>query len=208
MTSSTTSAKVRYNGDGITTAFPTTFKFIKNSHVTAVLRDASDVETTWIEGTDYTLAGADDEDGGTLTATVAPASGEVLIIKLDVPFTQEKKFPLGGPFPSTQVEEMGDLAAMASSKNNESLERTLHVPESDSQNGIDLELPIDSARASKFLAFDGNGKPIAAAGTSANLGPVSVYIDTLLPSADADAARDILGISTARRLALFHHGGI
>ena len=154
------------------------------------------------------MAGADDEDGGTLTATVAPASGEVLIIKLDVPFTQEKKFPLGGPFPSTQVEEMGDLAAMTSSKNNESFERTLHVPESDSQNGIDLELPIDSARASKFLAFDGNGKPIAAAGTSANLGPVSVYIDTLLPSADADAARDILGISTARRLALFHHGGI
>ena len=208
MTSTTTSAKVRYNGDGVTTAFPTTFKFIKNSHVTAVLRDANAVETTLIEFTNYTLAGAGDEDGGTLTMIVAPASGEVLIIKLDVPFTQEKALPLGGPFPSTQVEEMGDLAAMVSSKNNENFERTLHVPESDSQNGADLELPIDSARASKFLSFDVNGKPIAAAGTSANLGPVSTYIDTLLPSADADAARDILVVSTARRLTLFHHGGI
>ena len=208
MTSTTTSAKVRYNGDDTTTVFPTTFKFVENSHVTAVLRDSDDNETTWIENTEYTLVGSRDEDGGTLTATTAPASGEVLIIKLDVPFTQEKVFPLGGPFPSAQVEEMGDLAAMAASKNNESFERTLHVPESDSQNDTDLELPIDSVRASNFLAFDTNGKPIAATGTSANLGPVSTYIDTFLPSADADAARDILVVSTARRLALFHHGGI
>ncbi len=157
MTSTTTSAKVQYNGDDVTVAFPTTFKFIKNSHVKAILRDTSDVETIWIESTDYTLTGATDTLGGTLTATVAPATGEVLVIKLDVPFTQVKPFPLGGPFPSTQVEEMGDLAAMASSKNNENFKRTLHVPESDSQNDTDLELPIDSARASTFLAFDTAG---------------------------------------------------
>ncbi len=193
MTSTTTSAKVRYNGDDLTTAFPITFKFIKNSHVKAILRDASDVETIWVEATDFTLAGAGGKDGGQLTATVAPATGEVLIIKLDVPFTQVKVFPLGGPFPSKQVEEMGDLAAMLSSKNNENFERTLHVPDTDSQNDTDLELPIDSVRASKFLAFDSNGNPIAAAGTSADLGPVSVYIDTLLPAADAAAARVILG---------------
>jgi len=192
MTSTTTSAKVRYNGDDSTIAFPTTFKFIKNSHVKAILRDASDVETPWIETTDFTLAGATDEDGGTLTAIVAPAIGEVLIIKLDVPFTQVKVFPLGGPFPSEQVEEMGDLAAMVSSRNNENFERTLHVPDTDSQNDTDLELPIDSVRASKFLAFDSNGNPIAAAGTSADLGPVSAYIDTLLVAADAAAARAIL----------------
>ncbi len=208
MTSTTTSAKVRYDGDGTTKPFPTTFKFIDNSHVKAVLRDSSDVETTQIETTNYTLAGSGDEGGGTLTMIVAPATGEVLIITLDVPFTQEKKFPLGGPFPSTQVEEMGDLAAMSSSKNNENIQRTLRVPDSDSQNDADLVLPIDSARASKFLSFDTNGKPIAAAGTSANLGPVSAYIDTLLPAADAAAARVTLGVATARRLSLFHHGGI
>ncbi len=193
MTSTTTSAKVRYNGDDSTISFPTTFKFIKNSHVKAILRNASNVEVTWAETTNFTLVGAGDKDGGTLTAIVAPATGEVLIIKLDVPFTQAKVFPLGGPFPSVQVEEMGDLAAMVSSKNNENFERTLHVPESDSQNDIDLELPIDSDRASKFLAFDSNGNPIAAVGTSANLGPVSAYIDTLLPATDAAAARAILG---------------
>ena len=193
MTSTTTSAKVRYNGDDTTISFPTTFKFIKNSHVSAVLRDTSDFETAWVEDTDFTLAGASGVDGGTLVATIAPATGEVLIIKLVVPFTQEKVLPLGGPFPSPQVEEMGDLAAMVSSRNNENFERTLHVPDTDSQNDTDLELPIDTLRASKFLAFDTVGKPIAAAGTSANLGPVSAYIDTLLPATDAAAARTILG---------------
>ncbi len=193
MTSTTTSAKVRYNGDDSTISFPTTFKFIKNSHVKAILRDASDVETIWVEATDFTLTGAGDADGGTLTAIVAPATGEVLVIKLDVPFTQAKVLPLGGPFPSPQVEEMGDLASMLSSQNNENFERTLHVPDTDSQNDTDLELPIDSVRASKFLAFDGSGNPIAAAGTSADLGPVSAYIDTLLAAADAAAARVILG---------------
>ncbi len=192
MTSTTTSAKVQYNGDDITLAFPTTFKFITNSHVMAILRDVNDVETIWAEATDYTLVGAGDKDGGTLTAIVTPATDEVLVIKLDVPFTQAKVFPLGGPFPSAQVEEMGDLAAMASSKNNENFERSLRVPESDSQNGTDLELPIDSARASLFLAFDSLGAPTVAAGTSANLGPVSAYIDTLLPAVDAAAARAIL----------------
>lgn len=192
MTSTTTSAKVRYNGDDVTTSFPTTFKFIKNSHVTAILRDVSDVETTWVEATDYTLVGAGGVDGGTLTAIVTPATGEVLIIKLDPPFTQVKTFPLGGRFPSTQVEEMGDLAAMLSSRNNENFERTLHVPDTDSQNDTNLELPIDSVRASKFLAFDINGKPIASEGTSADLGPVSAYINTLLPAGDAPAAQAIL----------------
>lgn len=207
MTSTSTIAKVRYNGDGITTIFSTTFKFIENSHVTAILRDTSDVETILIEGSNYTLAGSGDAAGGALTMIVVPASGEVLIIKLDVPFTQEKKFPLGGPFPSTQVEEMGDLAAMASSQNNVGFERVMIVPETDSQSGDDLELPIDSDRASKFLAFDVNGKPIAAAGTSANLGPVSGYIDTLLPAADAAGAQAILEIRVAaQRITLWKLG--
>ncbi|KKN94250.1 hypothetical protein LCGC14_0190760, partial [marine sediment metagenome] len=47
----------------------------------------------------------------------------------------------------------------SASKNNKNFERTLHVPESDSQNGDDLELPIDSERGDKFLGFDTNGKP-------------------------------------------------
>jgi len=207
MTFSAPSGKVSYDGDGATTAFPTVFKFVVKGHVKAILRDANDQETLWAEGSDYTLAGASNDAGGTLTASVAPASGETLILLLDVPFTQEKSLPLGGAFPSTQVEEALDLAAQASAKLSEVDRRTLKVPESDKITGADLDLPIDSARAGKFLAFDQNGKPTPAAGTTGGLAPVSAYMDTLLPSADAataratlDAQRDLVtaGLITAR----------
>ena len=57
-------------------------------------------------------------------------------------------------------------------------------------------MPIDSVRASKFLAFDGSGNPIAATGTSADLGPVSAFIDTLLVATDEAAALAILTSGT------------
>lgn len=192
MTTTAGTGKTTYAGDDSTTAFPTGFKFIVNSHVKAILRDTLGVETTWVEATDYTLAGAGVAAGGTLTATTAPATGETLTLLLDVPFTQEKAFPLGGSFPSTQVEEMGDLNSMQSAKLSEVDNRTLKVPETDTQIGSNLDIPIDSVRASKFLAFDGVGKPIAAAGTSADLTPVSTYINTLLDDADAATARATL----------------
>jgi hypothetical protein len=192
MTFSATTGKVSYDGDGATTAFPTVFKFVVNGHVKAILRDAADLETPWAEGTDYTLAGAGQAAGGTQSATVAPAAGEKLVLILDVPFTQEKSLPLGGAFPSTQVEEGLDLAVQGSAKLAEVDRRTLKVPETDDITGADLDLPIDSARAGKFLAFDQFGKPTPAVGTSGDLSPVSAFMDTVLPSADAAAARGTL----------------
>ena len=58
MTISTTTARVRYNGDGSTTLFPIPFKFIENVHIKATLRDVNGGETQWILGTEYSLTGA------------------------------------------------------------------------------------------------------------------------------------------------------
>jgi hypothetical protein len=50
------------------------------------------------------------------------------------------------------------------------------------------------------MAFDGSGNPIAAAGTSANLTPVSTFINTLLDDANAADARTTLGAASASEL--------
>ncbi len=155
-------------------------------------RSAAAVETVWALTTDYTLTTAGVDSGGTLTATVAPATGETIVITLEPPNTQTSDFPLGGQFPSPTVEDGLDLAAQRDSKINDILNRVFLVPKTDTQTGSNLELPLDSSRASKFLAFDSNGKPIAAAGTSADLNPVSTYINTLLDDADAGTARTTL----------------
>lgn len=186
MTISTEPTPLSYAGDGSTTAFPVTWKYFSKSHVLATLRDSDGDETTWVLDTDYSLTAAGDDAGGTLTATVAPATGETLFISLDPPNTQTSSLPLGGPFPSTTVEDMSDLAAQRDGKLEALFNRALRVPKTDTQSDTELELPIDSERAGMFLSFDANGSPIAAAGTSANLGPVSSFVDTLLDDSSAN----------------------
>ena len=198
MTISTEAGPLSYNGNGVTVNFSITWKYLAKSDVVATLRSAAGVETVWTLNTDYTLTDADVDAGGTLTATTAPASGTTLFITLEPPNTQSASLPLGGPFPSGSVEDALDRAAQRDSKLENLFDRSLRVPKTDTQTDSELELPIDTARASKFLAFDASGSPIAAAGTSANLGPVSAYVNTFLDDDSADTALTTLGMTSSR----------
>ena len=191
MTVSTAPTPLSYDGNGSTTAFPISWKYNAMSHVVATLRSSTGTETVWALTTNYTLT--DPDDTGTLTAVVAPATGETLVITLEPPNTQSSDIPLGGAFPSATVENGLDLAAQRDAKIQALFDRALRVPKTDTVTGSSLELPIDTDRASMFLAFDADGVPIAAAGTSADLGPVSVFINTLLDDTTEAAARTTLG---------------
>ncbi len=199
MTVSTEPAALSYSGDGATATFAITWKYFAKAHVVVTLRDSAGSEATWVLGTQYTLTDEGISTGGTLTVVTAPvdytpAANETLLIELIPPNTQDSSLPLGGPFPSSTVEDELDEAAQRDAKLTTVLDRALLVPKTDTQAGSNLEIPIDSARASKFLSFDANGKPIVAAGTSANLGPVSAYIDTLLDDSNFVTAITTLGL--------------
>ena len=84
-----TARKVTFAGDGATTAFTVPFRFMDNTHLIVVVRnDTTEVETTQVITTDYTVSG----DGFYKTAVVnmvsAPASGETLLIYRDTTITQ------------------------------------------------------------------------------------------------------------------------
>lgn len=192
MTVSTAPTPLSYDGNGSTTAFPITWKYNAKSHVVATLRSTTGTETTWMLTTNYTLT--DPGDTGTLTAVVAPATGETLVITLEPPNTQSSALPLGGQFPSSTVEAGLDLAAQRDAKVEALFNRALRVPRSDERTGSMLELPIESERAGNFLAFDANGDPIASSGSSSSGSPVSVYMETLLDDATAAEARSTLGV--------------
>ncbi|MEM7122080.1 MAG: hypothetical protein AAF563_12425 [Pseudomonadota bacterium] len=188
-------AKVSYAGNGSTTVFTVTFRFLEKSHVQVILRDAQGGETAWTEGTQYTLSGTGGTSG-TLTVKTSPtnytpASGETLVITRNVPRTQEVDYGENDNFPAETHERALDKLTMLVQQQDEAASRALVVPSSDT--AADLSLPIDSLRASKFLAFDATGKPIAAAGTTSDFQPVSAYIDTLLDDGDAATARTTLG---------------
>lgn len=191
MTVSTAPTPLSYAGNGSTTAFPITWKYNSTTHVVATLRSSAGAETVWVVTTNYTITAAG--DSGTLTAVVAPATGATLVITLEPPNTQSSDIPLGGDFPSVTVEDGLDLAAQRDAKIEALFLRALRVPKTDTQTGSLLEIPIDSLRASKFLAFNASGNPIASVGTSDGLGPVSAFANTLLDDTTAAAARTTLG---------------
>ena len=189
MTISTAPTPLSYSGNGSTTAFPITWKYNAKSHIVATLRSSNGTETTWALTTNYTLT--DPGDTGTLTAVVAPATGETLVISLEPPNTQSSDFPLGGEFPSVTVEDGLDLAAQRDQKIQSLFDRSLRVPRTDTKTGSALELPIDTSRAGKYLAFDADGDPIASA-AAAGTAVVSTFMETVLDDADADAAIETL----------------
>lgn len=190
MTTTTTTSRWTYTGDASTTVFPYTNKiFAKTDLVVSVAGVTQTVDT------DYTVSGVGNANGGNVTFTTAPANAAQIVIVRNVPSTQEASLPLGGPFPSVTVEDAIDKLTILHQQKDSEDNRRLRLSATDPAASIN-ELPVKTELASNFLAFDGNGDPIAAVGTSANLGPVSAYIDTLLDDADAAAARVTLGLGT------------
>ena len=55
MTIASTTSKLLYNGDGSTTVFAISFIFWQSADLKVVHRDANGAETTWVEGTQYTV---------------------------------------------------------------------------------------------------------------------------------------------------------
>ena len=100
MTISTTTARTTYNGNGITTVFSIPFRFLANGDIVVVEVSAAGVETTKTLTTHYTLTGAGDDAGGSVTMLVAPANGTRLIIYRDTDIVQETDYISGDPFPA------------------------------------------------------------------------------------------------------------
>ncbi len=155
MTISSNDNKRLYDGDGSTAVFDVPFKFLAANHIRAVLRDAAGVETVWTQGSQYTLTGAGQASGGTLTVITSPTdytpqSGQKLLIKRVVPLTQETDFPEGGVFPAAAAENAHDLGVMAAQQQQEELDRTITFAETSAVTGVTLPDPD----AGKFVGWN------------------------------------------------------
>jgi len=190
MTISTTTSKVGYNGNGVTTAFSVPFLFLANADLTVVLLSSAGVETTLTLSTHYTVTGAGNDSGGTLTMVTPPAVGERLTILREVALTQETDYISGDSFPAETHERALDRLTMIDQQQNEVLGRAMRLPVSDTASA---ELPAVAARASKYLAFDASGNPVAVAGTSSSI-VVTPFMEGLLDDADAPSARATLDV--------------
>lgn len=97
-----------HTGNGATTVFPTTFRFLANSHLSVYVNSVLQTEVTH-----YTVDGAGDpEPGGSITFLTAPANGAVVYIERNTPVLQLTDLRPEGRLIADDIEEMYDYRCM------------------------------------------------------------------------------------------------
>lgn len=183
-----TTQTVIHDGNGATVSFAYSPRLLSNSHL-KVYVNGSEVVSGWAYNSSNSM----------VTFEVAPSNGSqnVVLTRVTTP-TQSTTYPEATKFPSATVERDLDYRTAVEQDLSTERDRAIRIHPAYHASANDLRLAVSATnRANKFLAFDTNGAPIVASGTSANLGPVSAFMDTVLPSASAAAARTTLGVTRA-----------
>ena len=156
MTISTTTSRISYNGNGVTTVFAFPYRFLANADLVVVEVSSTGVETVKTITTDYTLTGAGDDAGGSVTMLVAPASGTRLVIYRDTEVVQETDYITGDAFPAESHERALDRLTMILQEKTPGAAgatRAIQIPIGDPGTVV-TTLPPSIARLDKFLVFD------------------------------------------------------
>lgn len=168
MTVSTLNNRVSYAGDGTTMEFSFPNRFLADSDLAVLeVNNTTGAQTPKTLITHYTVTGAGDAAGGTITMLVAPATGVTLVAYRDPALTQPIDLVNGDPLDVDAGIERGfDRSTLQIQRVRDLIDRTMRLPEGDTGfTAADMELPAKVDRASLLLGFDADGKPMASAGT-------------------------------------------
>jgi len=159
MTVSSTTVKNSYSGNGSTTQFAYGFKIFADTDLIVIIRSAAGTETVKTLTTHYTVAGAGDASGGSITFTSGntPASGETVVIIREVPQTQAIDYIANDPFPAESHEEGLDRATMTTQQVQEEVDRSIKLSRTNTMTSTEFTVGATD-RANKILAFDSSGE--------------------------------------------------
>lgn len=187
MTVFSSTSRNDYIGNGVTTSFPVTFRFLENSHL-RVLRTviATNVTTELtldsLGPNGYSVTGAGQPSGGTVTVVTAPANiTERLSILRDVPVTQEIDYIANDPFPAESHERGLDKLTMIVGQQGEVVNRAIVL--APQTTGVSNELPGPVALNLIRWKADLSGLENAAPPAIATVAPGAVVDATVSPIA-------------------------
>jgi hypothetical protein len=200
MTISAVVNRASFTGNGSTTGFAFPYPFHAQADLVVISTViATGVQTTKALTTHYTISGTPDAqghypDGGTVDFITAPAATESITIYRDPALIQSVNLTENDSLPvESAVESPFDYLTMICQRLSDRLSRALRQPEGDTAN-IDL-LPAKVTRASKYLAFDADGDPIASSATDGVV--ASTFMETVLDDTTAALARTTLDAQQA-----------
>jgi hypothetical protein len=160
MTVSTTIIKNFHNGNGSATNFAYQFRILEDTDLLVIIRtNSTGAETTKTLATHYTVAGAGDASGGSITFTGGntPAIGETVVIRRNVPQTQAIDYIANDPFPAETHEEGLDRSTMVAQQVAEESNRSIKLSRTNTMTSTEFTVGATD-RANKVLAFDSAGE--------------------------------------------------
>lgn len=144
MTISTTESTAVFDGNGATTVFPFTFPFIQDSDLKVYQKVvATGVITELVAG--FTKAGAGSASGGSVTFSVAPATGIKIIVSREVDLTQSTDLRNQGSFFPEVHEDAFDRLTMQIQQVAEQVDRSVKVDIAADTNPDDMIASISAA---------------------------------------------------------------
>ncbi|USY26714.1 hypothetical protein NIZ92_06665 [Alcaligenes sp. 1735tsa3] len=202
MTVSSEQSRVQYATDGVATSFPVPFRFLQNQDLRVTLVQGDGSERPLSLDVDYSVTGAGQQAGGTLTITDTPPPGQTLLIDRIVSITQETAYQRNDQFPERAHERALDKLTMicqqlASIFGMTSLggRRVLMVRDSDGGIGY---LPLRRHRVNHALGFDENGDPVAIPSDLPQLIGAVERAEAAADSAEEDAASTSVNAASAK----------
>lgn len=192
MTVNTTTRRDDYIGNGATAIYSYNFRIFDETELLVTQQDTSGIETTLSYPADYSVSGVGEYAGGSITLTAGnlPA-GYMLTIRRKLALLQETDLRNQGGYFADVQEDALDRLIMIALQHQDEIDRSVKLPETESGS---MTLPTSTQRASRFLAFDAAGDPIAATALTDGVA-VTPFMETVLDDTTAAAALTTLGVS-------------
>jgi hypothetical protein len=173
------SPRRQYTATAGQTNFDFPYPFFANGdlevYLTPVGQDADDATDLLTSGSNYTVTGANTQDGGVVTLLTGATEGDVITILRIVDIDRTADYQAAGDLLAETLNMEQDTEIMISQQLQEALTRSLHLQKSDVL--VDMVVPGLSDRAGRLLGFNTvDGTPEA--------GPLMTKVQSLADISD------------------------
>ena len=143
---------VRLVADGIETIFDYPFPIFASEDLRVYIDGAE-------QASGFTISGAGNTNGGSVTFAAAPAQNAIITLKRDLPIERLTDFLEGGDFSAASINT--ELDFLIATVQQVERQNDTAIRYNDHETPGNLELPNLKTRKNKVLGFDGSGNPIA-----------------------------------------------
>ena len=179
--------RVVYTGSAGVGPYSFTFEVLANTDIQVYKNTTLQTLTT-----NYTVT-INANGTGSVTLVVAATGADTITIVGDRAIQRATDFVTGGDLFANTLNDEFDSLVIFAQQVDEKADRGLKAPVTDPTD-VNMVLPVKASRASKYLAFDSNGNPVASSGTGTTV--VSSVMEPVVSAASLSDARTNLGLAS------------